>query len=149
MNEFSQNIGLREPGAVDQLQIADLTLDLQQGELRDTTGARIDLRHRSFGVLRHLATNAGRVVSKDELLATNWPGVTVTEDLLTQCISEIRRLLGDSGRDLIRTVPRRGYTISSLERAFPVPDVSGGPRSPSGRSRMTPETVDWMRLRMA
>jgi len=43
------------------------------------------------------------------LLAANWPGVTVTEDSLTQCISEIRRLLGETGRDLIRTVPRRGY----------------------------------------
>ena len=114
---------------MDQLQIADLTLDLQQGELRDVSGARVDLRNRSFEVLRHLATNAGRIVSKDELLTTNWPGVTVTEDSLTQCISEIRRLLGDSGRDLIRTVPRRGYTISSLERATvrTTPDASGGP----------------------
>ncbi len=62
-------------------------------------------------MLRHLATNAGRVVTKDELLEANWPGVTVTEDSLTQCISEIRRVLGDAGRDLIRTVPRRGYMI--------------------------------------
>jgi TolB-like protein len=111
----------------DRLQIADLTLDLRQEELRDATGARIDLRNRSFGVLRHLATNAGRVVSKDELLAANWPGVTVTEDSLTQCICEIRRLLGETGRDLIRTVPRRGYMISSLERTSQaVEDVSGG-----------------------
>lgn len=79
--------------------------------MRDAAGTRIDLRNRSFSVLRHLATNAERVVSKDELLATNWPGLTVTEDSLTQCISEIRRLLGEPGRDLIRTVARRGYMI--------------------------------------
>ena len=128
MNEHPQDIRLGELSAVDRLQIADLTLDLRQEELRDATGARIDLRNRSFGVLRHLATNAGRVVSKDELLAANWPGVTVTEDLLTQCISEIRRLLGESGRDLIRTVPRRGYMISSVERSFrAVENASNGP----------------------
>jgi TolB-like protein/DNA-binding winged helix-turn-helix (wHTH) protein len=88
-----------------------MTLDLQREELRDATGARIDLRHRSFAVLRYLAVNAGRVVTKDELLAAIWPSLTVTDDSLTQCISDIRRALGDAGRDLIRTVPRRGYMI--------------------------------------
>jgi DNA-binding winged helix-turn-helix (wHTH) protein len=127
VNELPQDIRSGELNAVERLQIADLTLDLRQEELRDATGARIDLRNRSFGVLRHLATNAGRVVSKNESLAANWPGVTVTEDSLTQCISEIRRLLGETGRDLIRTVPRRGYMISSLERTSQAAgDVSGG-----------------------
>jgi TolB-like protein len=128
VTELPQDISSGELSAVDRLQIADLTLDLRQEELRDATGARVDLRNRSFGVLRHLATNAGRIVSKDELLAANWPGVTVTEDSLTQCISEIRRLLGESGRDLIRTVPRRGYTISAQERTRrAAADDSGGP----------------------
>jgi TolB-like protein/DNA-binding winged helix-turn-helix (wHTH) protein len=111
MNELPQPVGSGGLDAVDRLDIAGLTLDLRREELRDAAGARIDLRNRSFGVLRHLATNAGRVVTKDELLGVNWPGVTVTEDSLTQCISEIRRALGDAGRDLIRTVPRRGYMI--------------------------------------
>ncbi len=128
MNELPKDIRSGELSAVDRLQIAGLTLDLRQEELRDATGARIDLRNRSFGVLRHLATNAGRVVSKDELLAANWPGVTVTEDSLTQCISEIRRLLGETGRDLIRTVPRRGYMIAAVERTFrATADASSGP----------------------
>jgi TolB-like protein len=128
VNEIPLDIRSGELSAVDQLQIGDLTLDLRQQELRDATGARIDLRNRAFGVLRHLATNAGRVVSKDELLAANWPDVTVSEDSLTQCISEIRRVLGEAGRDLIRTVPRRGYMIASLERAVrTAADTSGGP----------------------
>jgi DNA-binding winged helix-turn-helix (wHTH) protein/TolB-like protein len=112
----------------DKIQLAELTLDLRQQELRDRAGRRIDLRHQSFNVLRHLATNPERVVSKDELLSANWPGLTVTEDSLTQCISEIRRVLGDSGRDLIRTLPRRGYMMSLPEQAAPVMrDLSGGP----------------------
>src|SRR5262245_8617483 len=102
---------------VDRLDLAGLTLDLGREELRDASGTRIELRNRSFGVLRHLATNAGRVVTKDELLNVNWPGVTVTEDSLTQCISEIRRALGDSGRDLVRTVPRRGYMMVLPDRS--------------------------------
>jgi TolB-like protein len=117
-------------GAPDLVQIADLTLDLRREELRDGTGARVDLRNRSFGVLRHLVKNVGRVVSKDELLATNWPGLSVTEDSLTQCISDIRRLLGESGRDLVRTVARRGYMIVLPEQPIEI-----------GRSSSTGPTV--------
>jgi TolB-like protein len=128
VNELTRDVRSGELAAADRLQIADMTLDLRQEELRDAAGARVDLRNRSFGVLRHLATNAGRIVSKDELLTANWPGVTVTEDSLTQCISEIRRLLGKGGRDLIRTVPRRGYTISLPEQTVRTRvDVSSGP----------------------
>jgi adenylate cyclase len=126
MNELPKTVRSGDLGAVDRLEIAGLTLDLRQEELRDAAGARIDLRNRSFGVLRYLAINAGRVVTKDELLATNWPGVTVSDDSLTQCISEIRRLLGDAGRDLIRTVPRRGYMILHPERASPSPGNDSG-----------------------
>jgi TolB-like protein len=112
----------------DRLDVAGLTLDLRREELRDSTGALIELRNRSFGVLKHLATNAGRLVTKDELLSANWPGVNVTEDSLTQCISEIRRVLGDAGRNLIRTMPRRGYMIAYPERALPASrPASGGP----------------------
>ena len=113
--------------ALEQVQIADLTLDLRQEELRDATGARIDLRNRSFSVLRHLATSPGRVVSKEELLATNWPGLTVTEDSLTQCISEIRRALGKSGRKLIRTVARRGYIWLPEQTVHVARNSSTGP----------------------
>ena len=42
--------------------------------------------------------------------------MTVTDDSLTQCISEIRRALGNAGRDLVRTVPRRGYMIILSDR---------------------------------
>jgi TolB-like protein/DNA-binding winged helix-turn-helix (wHTH) protein len=112
----------------DQVRIADVTLDFRREELRDATGARVDLRNRSFGVLRHLVTSAGRVVSKEELLAANWPGLTVTEDSLTQCISEIRRVLGESGRELIRTVARRGYMICLPEPTVEAArNLSAGP----------------------
>src|SRR5207244_3092522 len=116
MNELPQTVRSGGLGTVDWLDLAGLTLDLRREELRDAIGTRIELRNRSFGVLRHLATNAGRVVTKDELLEVNWPGVTVTDDSLTQCVSEIRRALGDAGRDLVRTVPRRGYMIVLSDR---------------------------------
>jgi DNA-binding winged helix-turn-helix (wHTH) protein len=137
MNKIPQGLGLNDRATVDQLEIAGLTLDLRREELRDDAGKRIELRNRSFGVLRQLATNAGRMVTKHELLDMNWPGVTVTEDSLTQCISEIRRALGDAGRDVVRTVPRRGYMVVIPDR----PETDAGlcveeiPRAEWYRSR--------------
>jgi TolB-like protein/DNA-binding winged helix-turn-helix (wHTH) protein len=130
MNELPQAARSGGLDAVDRLDIAGLTLDLRREELRDAAGTRIELRNRSFGMLRHLATNAGRVVTKDELLNVNWPGVTVTEDSLTQCISEIRRALGDAGRDLIRTVPRRGYMIVLPDRSPTQADTPAAAANP-------------------
>lgn len=71
----------------------------------------VELRPKAFAVLAHLAANPGRVVRKDELLEAVWPDVTVTEDVLTHCISEVRRSLGAEGSGMIETVPRQGYML--------------------------------------
>jgi DNA-binding winged helix-turn-helix (wHTH) protein/tetratricopeptide (TPR) repeat protein len=127
VNIRPQDVGSGGLSSPDLTQIGDFSLDLRREELRDGTGARVDLRNRSLSVLRQLVENAGRVVSKDELLAANWPGLSVTEDSLTQCISDIRRLLGKSGRDLVRTVARRGYMI-----VLPDPAIKAARESSAG-----------------
>ncbi|MGC1577806.1 MAG: winged helix-turn-helix domain-containing protein [Beijerinckiaceae bacterium] len=84
------------------------TLDLRRGCLRGTAH-EIELRPKSFEVLRHLVENAGRLVSKDELAKAVWRNVVVTDQSLTRCLSDIRLALGDSEQRIIKTVPRRGY----------------------------------------
>jgi len=72
-------------------------------------GVETTLRPKCFEVLRVLVSNAGRLVTKDELLDAVWKDVVVTEASVAQCIAEIRRALGDTGQAIIRTVPRRGF----------------------------------------
>jgi TolB-like protein len=88
------------------------TLDCSRGALIAGTG-EIALRPKCFEVLRYLIESAGRLVSRDDVLNAVWPGVTVTEESLTQCVSEIRQALGDAGQRVIRTVPKRGYIFTS------------------------------------
>jgi DNA-binding winged helix-turn-helix (wHTH) protein len=90
------------------LQFDAYLLDLGRGCLL-FKGDEIVLRPKTFAVLRHLVENSGRLVSKDELFATVWPNVAVTDDTLVQSIGELRRAIGDQGSQLIKTVPRRGY----------------------------------------
>src|SRR5215510_5857856 len=95
------------------------TLDLRRGCLRKVD-REIDLRPKSFAVLRHLVENAGRLVSKDELVKIVWPEVIVTDESLVQCISEVRRALDDGEQRLIKTVPRRGYLFAASVSSHPV-----------------------------
>jgi adenylate cyclase len=93
-------------------QFGDYTLDIAQGCLR-TADREVDLRPKSFEVLRCLVENAGRLVTKDELIKAVWPNVIVTDESLARCISEVRQAIADSGQTTIKTVPRRGYRFSS------------------------------------
>jgi len=83
-------------------------LNLDRGCLQKA-GADLALRPKSFDVLRYLVERAGRVATKDELVSAVWPNVIVSDDSLTQCIRDIRKVLNDDGEQFIRTVQRRGY----------------------------------------
>lgn len=62
-------------------------------------------------MLQHLVANRNRVVTKDELLQTVWPGLAVEENNLSQGISALRKTFGDTRRDghAIATIPGVGY----------------------------------------
>lgn len=108
--------------------LAGHVLDLGCDELRDAVGRPVELRPQVFQVLRFLALNAGRVVGKDELHAAVWPGLVVTDDSLVQAISDLRRALGDGAHRVIKTVPRRGYTlVADALAADAVPPAAGTP----------------------
>ena len=94
-----------------------VTADFAAETLRDPTGAPVALRPQAFAVLRYLAENPDRLVTKDELMAAVWQGVAVTDDSLVQCIHDIRRALGDEAHAVLRTVSRRGYRLVPPEPA--------------------------------
>lgn len=95
------------------------TLDEKRGLLL-RGGEVVRLRAKTFALLVEFCRNADRVLTKDELLARLWPGLVVTEDSLTQAISELRRALGpEAGR--LQTIPKRGYLFSLSDAARPAP----------------------------
>lgn len=74
-------------------------------------GHPVTLTPKVFDTLVLLVEHAGRVVSKDELMAALWPRGFVHESNLTKHIWLIRKALGDSEHDArcIETVPKLGY----------------------------------------
>lgn len=95
------------------LRFAGFELDQQRATLRGPDGAAIKLRPKTFEMLRLFAANAGRILSKQELMEAVWPNVHVGEDSLFQCIREIRTALGDDQRQMIKLVSGRGYLFDA------------------------------------
>ena len=95
------------------LRFAGFELDQPRAELRGPGGEAIKLRPKTLGILILLAANAGRVVSKQELMDAVWPNIHVGDDSLFQCIREIRTALGDDQRQLIKLVSGRGYLFAA------------------------------------
>jgi DNA-binding winged helix-turn-helix (wHTH) protein/tetratricopeptide (TPR) repeat protein len=101
------------------LRFAGFELDQARADLRGPDGESIKLRPKTLGILILLASNAGRVVSKQEMMDVVWPNVHVGDDSLFQVIREVRTALGDDQRQLIKLVSGRGYLFT--------PDVSNEP----------------------
>ena len=69
----------------------------------------IPLGGRAVDVLAVLAAAAGALVTKDVLLETVWPGLTVEENNLQVQISNLRKALGDGW---VVNLPGRGYRLA-------------------------------------
>lgn len=79
----------------------------------------IPLRLKVFDTLRVLVENAGRLVTKQELLDTVWPETAVEENNLNHNVSVLRKALGEkaTGQQYIETVPRVGYRFAAAVEA--------------------------------
>ena len=75
------------------------------------SGRPIDLTPKLLDLLILLLDHAGSLVTKETLLEALWPGANVTDNALTQAVSELRQALGDPAGSprYIKTVARRGY----------------------------------------
>jgi len=73
----------------------------------------VRLEPRVMDVLVCLAEHAGEVVSRETLNGQVWGNVVVTDQAVTNCISELRHHLGDdrSAHRVIETIPKRGYCL--------------------------------------
>jgi TolB-like protein/DNA-binding winged helix-turn-helix (wHTH) protein len=105
--------------------------DFQLGDIRvrpqrdciEAHGRTAHVTPKAMAVLERLARSAGEVVTRDELFDSVWPGGVVTDDALTQCIVELRKVLGDSARDprFIETVPKVGFRLLPAVSPLPPP----------------------------
>ncbi len=100
------------------LWIGDWLIDPAANELK-RNGNVVRLEPRAMQALLCLAENAGRPVTREELLARAWADCIVNDDSLSSAISKLRKAFGDDSKEprFIETVPKVGYRlVASVQR---------------------------------
>lgn len=109
------------PNAVEQVAIPGGQVDLARREVRFDTGEREELSEREVELLRYLASNPGRAISRDEILMRVWrldPKHLETRTI-DMHIANLRAKLRDHAAEpaVVLTVRGKGYMLGERRAA--------------------------------
>lgn len=93
-------------------QLEEWLVDPLHGQIVGPAGP-IRLEPRVMRVLVCLAERSGEIVSREQLIEQVWEGTVVTDEVLTQSVSELRKALGEEPKEprFIQTIPKQGYRL--------------------------------------
>jgi DNA-binding response OmpR family regulator len=107
------------PTDVTEVEFKGGVVDLTKGEVKFADGGQTELSVREGELLRYLASSAGRVISRDELLSRVWRLTPSRVDTRTidVHVARLREQLRDHPHKprLIQTVRGKGYMFSKEE----------------------------------
>ena len=91
-------------------QFGEFTVDPAQRRL-SRGDELLEVSSRYLDALTLMLRHPGELIKRDRFLDEVWAGVPVTDEALSQCITNLRRLLGDDAARprFIETVPKHGY----------------------------------------
>lgn len=110
------------PGGSYAYEFADFQLDARRRLMHAKSDGRVlPLQSRAFETLLYFVEHSGELLDKATLIGAIWPHTVVEENNLNQCITALRRVLGESRHEhrLIVTVPGRGYRFAGEVRIVP------------------------------
>lgn len=103
------------PTDISTIQLRGGTADLDKCKIVYDDGSNTDLSEREVALLRYLVINAGRVISRDELLERVWriPSAGVRTRTVDVHVARLRDKLKDEDPDkpVIQTVRGKGYVF--------------------------------------
>jgi DNA-binding winged helix-turn-helix (wHTH) protein len=77
---------------------------------------------RAEALLLLLCRQANDVVGREQILDNVWAGRVVEDAAISHCIWQIRKALGDHGKDVLQTLAKRGYMLAVPEDAWLIED---------------------------
>ena len=104
-------------------EFGDFQVDVTRAELRDGAEVRA-VEPQVFELIVFLAGNAGRLITKDEIVEAVWDGRIVSDSAVASRIKSARQALGDDGKTqkYIKTLHGRGFRFDApvtVEEATP------------------------------
>ena len=126
-----------KPGGEHRMRLVfgDCVLDPERREL-SRGGRAVPTGPQVFDLLAYLLKNRGRVVSRDDLLASVWDGRIVSDSTLASHINAVRQAIGDSGQEqrLLRTIARKGFRFVGEVSEAPAPASAAPSHAESRRT---------------
>jgi DNA-binding winged helix-turn-helix (wHTH) protein len=126
-------------------QFDDVFIDLKNRQVRRDNQV-YPLNAKYFDVLAFLVSHHSRLISKDQLFDNIWNDVIVTDSALSQCIKDIRKVLGDDAKNprYIKTYPKHGFMFIKEPDILPVAEESvSKPHTESAISRRPYKFLDY------
>jgi len=105
------------PTDIETVTVDGCAIDLVRREVRYDDGGRCELSEREAELIRYLAANPGRAISRDEILARVWrinPDAIVEPRTIDMHIARVRQKLRDDGAKprILLTVRGKGYMFA-------------------------------------
>jgi TolB-like protein/DNA-binding winged helix-turn-helix (wHTH) protein/Flp pilus assembly protein TadD len=132
-------------------EFGNFQLDTAKRLLRQLDGTTVPLTPRVFETLLYMVEHHGIILDKERLMEAVWPDSIVEENNLSQNISTLRRIFGETpgSHSYIVTVPGRGYRFVAEvnERTdngtSSVNDKATTPTPPENRTEAATEKDRW------
>ncbi len=89
-----------------------VTMSRNRRSLKIGAADFVRLRQRSFQLFELLVAETKQPVSKSRIMDVVWSGRVISDDSITQAISEIRRALAPYGHEIVETISGFGYRLA-------------------------------------
>jgi len=114
-----------------EIEVGDLVIDTRRRCAR-RGGRRVDLTAREFAFLLHLGRNAGRIVTRTELMESVWDDSQAQSNVIDVYASRLRKKI-DEGEEVALFVTQRGvgYMLDAPQRSESRNDDTPGKAAPA------------------
>ena len=101
--------------------LVDPTMNMVR-DLTQVDGIRLETR--VMNLLCLLAEHANQLVRREMLIKTIWNDYGGADEALTQSVSHLRKVLQDTSKTIIETIPKKGYVLHASLAAAEINSVS-------------------------
>jgi DNA-binding winged helix-turn-helix (wHTH) protein/tetratricopeptide (TPR) repeat protein len=92
-------------------------IDIEGYRVYGPDGGTSGLSARTDDLLLLLCRHPNQIVTREQILATVWADRVVEDAAVSNCVWQIRKALGERGKDILQTRARRGYLLAIPEHS--------------------------------
>ncbi len=90
-------------------------IDIEKNTVTDRANNQVQqLEYRLMAVLRLLISAKGEMVEREQMIRDVWNNYPGGDEGLNQAVSHLRKYFEDNKKEIIRTIPKKGYVLTAI-----------------------------------